>query len=634
MRKSKAKTAGAPIDILNDQVVFNGTVSELLNRAETLRDFVVSDENRVNRKHPHADIYASIDHYGINKKGCLIYTNGDNITPVCYGSLIIREVITKDNGASKEIYFRIEGITQNGDILPPVIVSAADFDSLNWIRKSYGADIVAAPAQSAKQKLIAGVALSGQKAPKSLLYTHTGYLTEKGRPVDYLHAGGALRSDDINNELSESLTQYKLTGASANSQERVQNINISMQLLNAHAPGVCFPLFAFCYLPPLMPIIKAVAGDIGFCLYLQGKTQSGKSTLAGLVMSHYGSFTATRPPVTFNSTAGYINKLAFYLKDSILWIDDYHPQGTKRKQDETAQIFQDIARAAGDHAARGRLTSSAKLQKTLPPRCLYLATGEDTPAIGQSGAARVFTLELSRERKEIKPLLNAARTGLLSRALSDYINYIIDHYERLTALFKAYHDQVTEKAITSFNECRLTDQVTILYTSALMYLSYAETSGAITREDKNSLQAEFWKHIKAAALNLEDSINKQDPAQMYISALRALISTGRRFVIPLYGSGASYDLDSRGDIIGWNDDKYYYLDGNAAYKAVCDYYNNEGLYFNISRSRLNNDLLSSGALMPNNEGGAGTCKRIGGKVKRLLVFERETLEETERGRGL
>ena len=354
-------------------------------------------------------------------------------------------------------------------------------------------------------------------------------------------------------------------------------------------------------------------------------------------MSHFGKFTAMTPPTSFNSTANYINELAFILKDCILWVDDYHPQGTKREADKQAQIFQNIARAAGDHSQRGRLTSSAKLQAMHRPRCLFLATGEDTPQIGQSGIARLFTLQVTKSREDITALRQDARNGVLSRAMADYITFIISHYEDVKRAFVASYNSASDKAIKAYSENRLSSQAALLYTAAKMYLMYAKHNGVISEDAAKEYKKNFEKYIFKAAEKINDELFNTDPVQMYMKALRALIRSGRRYIINLEARDVSgyYQAQSLGadnKAIGWQDEYFYYMDPNATFTAICDYYKGEGTYFNISRQTLQREAMDAGYIIGSGKDPT-TQKRINGNNTRVLKFARATLEEADAPEG-
>ena len=605
-------------------------VFDAINKAPIYKKIKVVN----NSNNPLAKYYDDIEHYFISSNNMLIYQNGDQVTPLCYGALAIKSEITKYNGVENDIYFEVLATNLKGEQLPPVYISASEFNSLNWVIKSYGCNLALSPATSAKQKLITGITLSGLRADRERVYTHSGYLYKNNRPVNYLHFGGDLRGDQtIKTDIDNNLSRYQMLSPGTE-QENKEAIKASLGLLEAHNEQVTFPLFAFVYMAALTPIINNVCGDNGFCLYLQGKTQSGKSTLAALAASHFGQFNSVTPPASFAATGNAINEFSFILKDCVLWVDDYHPQGTAKDKRKIDVIFQSIARAAGDKSTRARLTANSALKANHPPRSLFLVTGEDCPAIGQSGVARVFTLPVTHCRKDIKALTQAASEGILSRANSVYINYIIDNYDLMLSKFKGFYDGCLEITVNEFGACRLANQTALLLSSLYCFIDFAIKTEVITDDLSNKICDIGTNRIIEAAKGIEKQITDIDPVNQYMRALSDVLNTGRKYLIYLYSDDLSGNLGASDDVIGYSDDLYIYLDSNLAYKSVSDYMLSENNFFSISKNTIQNQLLEKGYIIGHNNSPT-IVKKIKGRSVRVIRFNKEFLlkfnTDSERG---
>lgn len=602
-------------------------VSEAIARAPIFSGGVIPSQDANADKHPLAVYYDNVPNCYISDN-TLVYKNGDNITPLCFGALAIKSEITKNNGVENNIYFEVLAATPAGDLLAPCIVSASEFNSLNWIIKNYGARVAIAATQSAKQKLITAVTLTGLNCERRRVYSHFGYIYKNDKPVNYLHFGGDLLEDNNSQcEIDNNLRRYNML-TPGNTEENRTAVNKSLLMLRAHAPAVVYPLLSFVYLAPLMPIVKAVLGDIGFLFYLQGETQGGKSTLAALACSHYGNFTRSTPPASFLATANAINELAFILKDCILWIDDFYPKENPAERKKITGIFQNLARAAGDTATRARLNSDSRLKTNHPPRCLFLVTGEDNPDIGKSGAARVFSVYVpSGIREDITEIQTAGRSGDLARAMACYIRYIIDNFEDVKSNFEYIYNICSEDITADFGAVRLSNQAALLSASLIMFLKYAVVSGAITSENAKQIKTEGLQYIKQAARDNENNIRDTDPVNIYIRALSDLIAAGRVSLIDLdINTPATSDfmLSDKNNIIGYKDKLYIYLDSNLAYKAVYDYQAGENAFFGISKATIQRQLLERGYICGKDNNPTIT-KTINKRSVRLLRFRRDLL---------
>lgn len=587
-----------------------------------------------NTDHPHAPYYQDTEHYYINREGCLCYANGDKRYILANGSAIITKERKKYDGSGEsEIEFTVEVITQNRKRIK-IQVSASRFISLNWFTEKCGTACVILGNQNAKQLLSTGILLSGKNCEREKVFTHTGYQEENGKPTNYNSASGPLLPSSDKCELDPGLSRYSLSSPSETEADKIAGVKADIGLLYAHEPEVTSVLFAEAFLAPLLPIIKGIAGDTSLLVFLNGKTQSGKSQIASLFMSLFGRFDSQTPPTTFASTANAISAMAYILKDSVLWIDDYHPQETDMKRQN--QIFQNLVRMAGDHSNRRRLDSNAKLKEALPPRCLFLVTGEFPPKIGQSGHARVFQVDVPYSRKDITLLRKQAREGILSRGMADYITYVISNYEKVSETARKKYEDLLSDTNNLFGECRLSNQATLLCLSAYMFFDYAVRIKALTYKEAEELYRFIENGITNNARKKEEQLRQEDPCELYVNAIRDLLSSGRSKVIDLDQKDlpdypyASLDLGpDREGFIGWKDSRGYYLNTNASYSAVTAYYSRQDMSFVTNPNTLWRQLRDSKLLIPDKKNTPCQLKKIGKEVRRVLWFPRTVFDIPE-----
>ena len=590
-----------------------------------------------NNNHPHSSVYAEVENYYINGSGYLIYKNGDKQYTLCNGSIIIKKVIYKLNGSGEaETWFVIEGIDRNGHTLPLVMVPAAKFNSLNWITENWGPSLVVMPNQTVKATLATGILLSGANCPRERVCTHTGYIMKNGKLVNYVSASGPLLPSDIKAGMDPGLKRYTMSEPSGNKEDQKKAIESALLLLKAHEPEVTGTLFAYSFLAAILPIVNDIVGDTGFLLFLNGKTQSGKSTIAALSTSFFGKFDSQTPPTTFASTPNAINEMAFTLKDCSLWVDDYNPQEYMKTMN---QIFQSLARAAGDHSTRRRLDSNAKLKESRPPRCLFLVTGEFPPKIGQSGHARVFQVDIPQARKDISAIRKAAKAGILSRSMSDYIVYIIDNFDKVKDIARKQYEEILSNTNELFGECRLSNQAALLCLSAYLFFDYAVRCKALTKGEAEKHYRAIEASITYNARKKEEQLFQEDPCTLYISAIRDLLSSGRADVIDLCRKDLPDNLQSydyslklgpeRDGYIGWKDEKGYYLNTNASYAAVTAYYARQDMSFITNATTLWRQLRDSGYVIPDKNNTPCQNKKIGRETRRVLWFPRKVFDVQE-----
>ena len=613
---------------ITDYIENGGSIEEIMKKAESLDEYKKSIEEPY--KHPHAEIWQAIEGYALNSKNQICHIkSADEKTPLCHGSIIITKVIYNNDGRDNHILYECDGVTESGEHMPKVIIDDEDFSSLKWISKYWGCSIITFGTQSTIRRLVEAIMLTGQKLPIVYQRCHTGFVCdEDNKPIAYLHAGGSIGNSEIICELDDELKQYTMAGCSSTSDEKAAAFNASLSLLQAHLESVTFPLLSFTYMAALAQINRDVNGECGFCLYLRGKTQNGKSTLAALAMSHFGRFTSTTPPTSFESTWNRNELSSFILKDSVLWIDDFYPKGDSKTKANQNEQFSRIARAAGDRAFRGRLNSNSEMKKSYPPRCLFLVTGEDDPDLSQSGKARIFTIDVKTERKDISEVLKSARDGLLSRAMSDYIKYIIENFESVKGTFSSLYSKViggTQKAIGAN---RLSIQAALLITSFDMWLSYAYNLHFIDEAQARELSKKNRATIMLLAQKNAGEIASSDPAEKFINTLSAMISNREAEIRDINASNIDNELfDDRYHFIGWRDDALYYLDPEKAYAAVKQKLESVDDNIGSTMRGLYRELMDSGKLLADPNAHSYTkVKSINGKNKRVIWLERKILD--------
>jgi len=146
-----------------------------------------------------------------------------------------------------------------------------------------------------------------------------------------------------------------------------------------------------------------------YLLFLVGRTQTRKSTLAALMLSFFGEFSASTLPCSFKDTANAIEKKGYILKDTLNVVDDYHPAMTSKERQTMDTIMQALSRGYGDRKGRDRMNPDISLRESSAPRGNVIITGEDIPDIGQSGIARNFIIELMPDDVPLSEYLNRSQ---------------------------------------------------------------------------------------------------------------------------------------------------------------------------------------------------------------------------------
>ena len=259
--------------------------------------------------------------------------------------------ITVDDGAVTTTYVRLRGVHESGRTLPEIEIPAADLASFNWMAERWGMDCILEVGKTVKDCVRHAIQTTAAHAEKKTVFAVTGW-KKIGEEWYYLMPGDDNHTVDL---------YGKLQGYSMERKYDRFDIQTAACLLRMMPvpEEVMFPLLAFTFLSPLNHFLKEAGCEPKFVLFLSGKTGSRKSTLAALMLSFFGKFTASELPLSFRDTANSILHNAFALKDVLTCIDDLHPSSRMedQKMNGTAQA---IMRAYGDRTGKGRLRSDRK----------------------------------------------------------------------------------------------------------------------------------------------------------------------------------------------------------------------------------------------------------------------------------
>jgi hypothetical protein len=455
-------------------------------------------------------------------------------------------------------------------------IPASEFVNMNWPIERLGAAAITFPNQ--REYTRTAIQSLSLTATEKCIYMHTGWRNVDGRRV-YLHAGGAISAAGavagVNVRLLGPLSRYELRPPTSPSALEAA-VKASLRLVELGPPSISFPLLA--------ATCRAVFGEADFSLHLAGETGAFKSEVAALHQQHFGTaMNRLHLPGAWSSTGNALEALAFHAKDALFVIDDFAPQGSGADVARHHAAADRVFRAAGNHAGRGRLDSTAKLREPKPPRALILSTGEDIPR-GQSVRARMLILELPKgsiNASDLTKCQREAECGLYAEAMGGFVQWLAGRYEELRACFDQRVSEYRSRALRNAAHARTPDIVANLQAGFELYLEFSMESGALESAERDRLADRCWEALRDAAAAQAKHQGETEPTARFLAILRSLLSSGRAHLAARNGGepdrapescGWRRDNSSSwmpvGECIGWVDGDELYLDPTAAYRVA------------------------------------------------------------------
>lgn len=515
--------------------------------------------------HPYIKALEKSDDYTIDESGNVCsYDRKGNPYPIA--NFVARPMleVVRDDGESETRTFRIEGLLHGGTPLPAVDIAAADFVGMNWPLKSWGIQASIKPGFGTKDQVRDAIQNSALVVPEHRIYTHMGWRRLSYGTWVYLHNGGAIGATDVSVEIDSRLARYTLPEVV----DLKSATSASIDLLKVVPHRVSIPLLALVYLAPLVDPFKRAGLEPTFLLWLHGTTGSQKTSLALVMLCHFGMFAGKNPPASFKDTANSIEMRAFSTKDSLLLIDDFHPTTSTFEGKNIAQTAQKLLRMYGDRIGRGRLKSSIEFQREYPPRGMALVTGEDLP-IGQSSVARFLGIELEPGKVNLEKLTHFQNNSQqLAEAMTGYIEWLRPQMEnlpnRLAKEFSLFREQFQSQAIHG----RLGEAAAWLEVAFSLFLEYAQDVKALKSNRAEVLRKKSINILSNLVTQQGRLVDNERPADIFVKTLWEMFNSGKAAVQPIRNGYIVPDIFSCGEPIGWVDEQHFYLLPEATYNAI------------------------------------------------------------------
>lgn len=559
----------------------------------------------------------------------------------------VAEEVVRDDGAEARRIYRVTGTAAGGKPLPRAEVPAGSFGAMNWVSDAWGLAARITAGQGAKDYAREAIELLSNGATARHLYAHTGWRVLPDGSRAYLHAGGAIGAEGVEVELEPGLERYALPLDAPQGEALARAVKVSLRFLELAPIRVTGPLLAAAYLAPLSGIVVP-----DFALWLYGATGSFKSTLSALLVSHFGDFSETDLPLSFESTANANERSLFLLKDTVAVVDDWRPAVSRSDASEMDRKAQRLLRAVGNRQGRGRMTPDTALRRSYPPRGVVIATAEALPEgpVFESATARFLSMHLSRDDVDRKELSAMQRDReALKAAMAGYATWIGANYERLARELPGKREAARDRLRATLAQDahpRTPDAVAVLSEGFCTFLSFAVQAGALDTARGQELTRRVEGGLIEAAEAHAEATSGGDPATAFVGLLRTLFAADRAYAKDRE-SGAQpdewaklgweeIDTENRHDFVpaknaafvGWADAEFVYLDKNAAYAAVAGFAARGNIPFGIKPHALWKALARAGK-SATDEGRSDAVARIEGKSKRVIQLPRAPIFEEE-----
>lgn len=588
------------------------------NKKNKLKSEIVgmkSNTNIVNKENFKSSIEKIDNNYKflINSYGHLcVYLNDNLCIEISNFNINAKKIVISDDGVHKEILYVIEGILKNGLDKKMIVLKSNDLNDNNWVKNKLGIKYCIIKDKEAFKYFDIYLSEIFKDINEEVEYNQVGWRKINSKYV-YLHAGGAIGTKDLTirgskNKLIKSLNINQL-----------ESINYSFMLTKiSKNDEKAIMMFVYSHLAVIKELFSAAGAKPNFVLWIYGLTGSMKTSVSKVFFNLFNRDDLSKITATFKDTDTSLELKAFEYKDSVLLIDDYHPTSSYSEKKDMQSKASKILRMYGDGISKGRSNKNIEKQAEYPPRGLCVITGEDFLG-GESTISRYIGIEVNREEFDEKILAFHQQNPLIfSQHIQYFLLWISNKFEYLLEKIKLRFPEIRNNYYKNFRHPRFGEAYAILDIMIDIIFEYAQN---VKNVEENSLAFEWKNKIIRLIQEHERRTLNEDPAMMYLTAIKELIESGAVKVSRIDEKNA----DKK--IIGYQDNEKYYLIPKTAYVEITKFWKGQGIEFPVKEGATNKALEKINAIECTRETNNGkevvrrTKKiRIGNITSRYLVI--------------
>lgn len=508
------------------------------------------------------------DHYAA------IVARGGLAGPLCsreplsnFTATIVREIVF-DDGATVHRTFELRG-NRLGQPLEDIRVTAEEFGAMRWVTNHWGGRARVLPVRGARERLRDCILAFSGDVPVHRIYEHTGWRQIDNRWL-FLHAGGALGAtgpaDGIATALDGRTAEYALP-TPPKRDALIPAVRASLDLWAVASPTVVAPLLAAVYGAPLAESLEP-----DFTLWVVGRSGVLKTSIAALLIGHYGRFSFRSVPANWESTVNALERQSFLVKDLPLLIDDYRPPADGSEAAELRRKAGRLLRAVGNRAGRARLRPDLAARPEYWPRGIILVTAEDRP-IGESATARSWVIEIEPGMVNRAALTaGQRRADDLRAAGAGYVCWLAGRLAHGDRWLHEVRATMTPHERALGGHLRHPQTLGYLLTAWHVFMMFAQEAGAIDADDAQRRLADVETTLTELAERQAEVGRAAQPEVLFVEALGDVLAAGRGHLAALDGTAppdaAAWGWQTiepwgrprpLGQMLGWLDEGSLYL---------------------------------------------------------------------------
>ncbi|GEM_PF-3349984 len=560
----------------------------------------------------------SICSYPINQNKSFKAPNNNEQALINFSINVDLISINCDDSNKTESYY-ITCSAENGS-MKSIILSSTELNTSTWITSKLGASFVFTGNYNKEFKPLFEQLLKNAK--KEYVYDTTGWHRLDGDIYRYYHGSGTIpeiQSDLVSAKGPEKF-KFECNAVKLSSQESLKYFLSMKDVVFNNKFEVSLPLLMYVLLAILKEFFILAGHEPEFCLFLIGKTGSGKTTMAELISCIFNR-TNMKVHCNFNDTVASVEVVANVLKDSIMIMDDFYPTSGNEKGEQKYKLER-INRMYGDGKGKARTNIALKETKELNGNGMCLISGEQE---SDNLSTQVRYLGINVDDNTVNfDMLTPYQNSKLSYCDFFYwfITWISNNVDYIVNLIKANFINIrTNCALTLRAHKRLANIAAFFITTRFVFTEYVKYMlGEKSQEFEFLANEADYYILEAVRLHALNTLNTT-PEKLFIEGLNELIISHE---IRIYKTGDIVPKNIK--FHGYEDSEKYYLIPETVKECVYNFWDKKGKSISYSKNALYKKLCELGLLetsLEKNSTRNTVNYRFNGKTSRYLVIKKD-----------
>jgi hypothetical protein len=211
--------------------------------------------------------------------------------------------------------------------------------------------------------------------------------------------------------------------------------------------------------------------------------------------------------------------------------------------------------------------------------------------------------------------------------MRNFIEWIAEHMTEIVTEFPGRFRELRAEANGEGLHGRLPEQCAFLQYTLEKVAAWLLDRGAIGDTGADDLLNESWLAFQNLSRVQQRRIEDDNPITQFFDILATLLSQQNLRLCPTVAGGGI--TVGAGEILGWHDDEYIYLDSHGCWHSVQRFCIGEGTHFPFGKNTFFQMLKNKGIIQPSATGECTIVKTIGGRSCRVLkIIDREFYNKT------